>query len=432
MKKQPNILFLFSDQHRAQAMSCAGDPNIDTPNLDRLANEGIRFTNAYSNTPLCSPFRASLYTGQYPTTHGVISLQRPLLPQQPYLPEVLQKEGYYTSHMGKWHLSGGECPCHFVSPYFRPGWNEWLGWENSNQPFKTTYCQGNDFQVHVLDGYQTDALTDLTIEWIKINKDKSPWFHVFSCESPHGPNIAPEPYMKMFSDRKIEFRENFGFDHPDKERFKQELRGYYAQVKNLDDNIGRILASLHETDQLDNTIIFYFSDHGDFMGSHGWRQKSRPEEESSNIPLIIRHPKKIPSNHVSDALISCVDFMPTILGYLGIECPGSVDGQDFSALLTAKSKQGAEMVFMQYEFPYYQEDLNTVYRAIRIGVWLYVRSLTGDNDKLYDLEQDPFQMENLYTKDDHAEVLKELQKKLAQKCASIGDKFFKRKEEYHA
>ena len=129
----PNILWIFSDQHRACAMGCAGDPNIETPNLDNLASDGTRFSNAYSTCPLCSPFRATLYTGQYIHRHGVISLFRPLLPNVgKQLPEALQAGGYRTSHMGKWHLSGGDCPCHYVSPFFRPGWDDWAGWENSN------------------------------------------------------------------------------------------------------------------------------------------------------------------------------------------------------------------------------------------------------------------------------------------------------------
>src|SRR6056297_3126255 len=110
MRRRPNVLWLFSDQHRFDAMSCAGDPNVETPHLDRLAGEGTRFANAYSTCPLCAPFRATLYTGQYIHTHGVISLFRPLLPVHPELPGTLRVHGYHTSHMGKWHLSGGDCP----------------------------------------------------------------------------------------------------------------------------------------------------------------------------------------------------------------------------------------------------------------------------------------------------------------------------------
>ncbi|MBC8443100.1 sulfatase, partial [PVC group bacterium] len=339
--QRPNILWIFSDQHSANAMSCYGDPNIETPNLDRLGEEGIRFTNAYSNAPLCSPFRACLYRGQYIHTHGVTSLFRPLLPTDPMMPEILQQQGYYTSHMGKWHLSGGDAPCHFVSPYFRPGWDDWLGWENSNQFWNTTYGVGDHpVPYSVLPRYQTDAVTDFTVEWLERPERTQSWFHVMSMEPPHSPNVAPEPYMEMFASKPLEFRPNFAFDHPRRDGFEAALRGYYAQIKNLDDNVGRLLETLERTGQLDDTIICYFSDHGDMMGSHGRRQKSRPEEESACIPLLIRYPGDIPAGTVSDAFISAVDLMPTLLGLLDIPVPDCVEGEDLSGVLRGTRQEG--------------------------------------------------------------------------------------------
>jgi len=426
--QRPNVLWIFSDQHRASAIGCYGDPNIETPHLDRLAREGIRFTNAYSSTPICSPFRACLYTGQHITTHGVTSLFRPLLPaQQPELPEVLREAGYHTSHMGKWHLGGGDCPTHYVTPYFRPGWDEWLGWENSNVPMATTYSVGDHpHPVRTLPGYQTDALTDLTLEWLRAQPPDRPWFHVVSVEPPHSPNIAPEPYMAMFADRPLEFRPNYALDHPQRERNDRLLRGYYAQIKDLDDNVGRILAALEQTGQLDNTIVCYLSDHGDMMGSHGRQQKSRPEEESANIPLIVRYPRRIPAGVVSDAFIGGVDLMPTLLGLLGIAIPQSVEGEDLSGVLTGERQEGADAVLLQYETAFFPFTPHTVFRALRTGRWLYSHFLTQGPAQLFDLEADPCELHNLIDAPDHEATRQRLHAMLADRLERLNDDYLAR------
>jgi arylsulfatase A-like enzyme len=430
---KPNILWIFSDQHRAAASGCYGDPNIDTPHLDRLAVEGVRFTNAYANTPICAPFRACLYTGQYITTNRVISLHRPLLSPQPVLPEILQANGYHTSHMGKWHLSGGAAPSHFASPFFRPGWDDWLGWENSNDPMATEFARGSHpLPRRTLNGYQTDALTDHTITWLNQQPPDRPWFHVVSIEPPHPPNIAPEPYMALFRDKPLEYRPNFAHDHPERDKFEAVLRGYYAQIKNLDDNIGRILAALEDTGQLDNTIIFYFSDHGDMMGSHGRMHKSRPEQESANIPLIVRYPARIPQGMVSDALISSVDFAPTLLGLLEMPVPESMEGQDLSATLRGKRTDGAEMVLLQYENSFFAETPETKFRAVRAGHWLYTVFFITGPAQLFDLDADPYQLHNLIDSPDHSAVRQQLHDQLAAKLDTLKDDFFARANTWQA
>ena len=424
---KPNVLWIFSDQHRAVALSCYGDPNVDTPHLDRLAAEGMRFTNAYANTPICAPFRAGLYTGQYITTHQVISLHRPLLSPHPILPEIMQANGYHTSHMGKWHLSGGAAPSHFASPYFRPGWDDWLGWENSNDPLASEFARGDHpLPRRTLNGYQTDALTDHTISWLKQRPADQPWFHVVSIEPPHPPNIAPDSYMAQFADKPLAYRPNFAHDHPQRDRFESSLRGYYAQIKNLDDNVGRLLAALEANGQLDNTIICYFSDHGDMMGSHGRLGKSRPEEESANIPLIVRYPAQVPAGLVSDALISNVDFMPTLLGMLDIPVPEVVEGQDLSATLRGERPDGAEIVLLQFENNFFAETPETKFRGLRVGHWLYTVFYTTGPTQLFDLDADPYQMHNLIDAADHAPVRERLHAQLVDHLDRIGDDFLAR------
>jgi arylsulfatase A-like enzyme len=193
---KPNVLWIFTDQHRGQAMSCAGDPNIETPNLDRLGREGIRFSNAYSNTPICTPARANVYTGQYITSHGALANHCPLLPNRgPQMAQVMSDAGYKTCHYGKWHLCGGSAGQHYVSPYFRPGWREWIGWEcmhaiaGAGTYYDSAYCEGveNVIKLHRIDKFQPDWLTDRTIEWLGKQTPGQPWFHVVSIETPHSP-----------------------------------------------------------------------------------------------------------------------------------------------------------------------------------------------------------------------------------------------------
>ncbi len=424
--KKPNILWIFSDQHRAQALSCYGDENINTPNLDRLAREGARFQRAYSNTPLCSPFRANLYTGKYCTTNGVTSLHRPLLPVHRTLAQELQEFGYYTSHMGKWHLSGGAAPCHFASPYFRQGWDEWLGWENSNCPFETEYSVGmGPRPLKKLEGYQTDILTDFTVEWIKNQPADRPWFHVVSIEPPHPPNVAPERFMEMFRDKEIKLRDNVPLDHPQLEDFKESIRCYYAQIANLDFNVGRIIKALEETNQLDDTIIFYFSDHGDLMGSHGRMHKGRPESESSQIPILIRYPWKVPQGLVTDALISAVDIAPTLLGMIGAPVPDYVEGEDLSKVVFGLVKEGAKMVLLQYESTYFAENPDERFRSVISNQWMYTVFGANRPSQLFDMEKDPYQMNNIVNKSEYAGIQQKLHRLLENKLEEIGDNFLK-------
>lgn len=431
MKKQPNVLWLFTDQHRAQSMSCAGDPNIETPHLDRLAAEGIRFEQAYSNSPICSPSRACIYTGLYASSHGAFALHVPVKPGLTMIQQVFKDLGYRTSHYGKWHMSGGAAPSHFVSPYFRPGWDDWKGWENSNEPFATEYSEGGfPLPLLTLKGYQTDALTDLTLDFIKDQTSDKPWFHVVSIEPPHGPNTPPEAYSEPFKDHTFTYRDNVPEGFFDDPKNKKDLIGYYGQIKNVDHNIGRILAALEAEDQLDKTIIMYFSDHGDLMGSHGRRNKSLPYSESSQIPLIVRYPEWIKAGQVSKAPISTVDFLPTLLGLLGQEAPSYAQGKDLSKVFCGLEDGLDQEVLIQFERNFYgvpNEAL--IYRCLVTRQWMYIYYLASGDRELYDMTNDPYQKNNLAVDQpstSNERVIEVMHDKLVSKLAAIGDDFFHR------
>ncbi len=425
--KPYNILWLFSDEHRGQAMHCAGDPNIDTTNLDALAAAGTRFARTYSVSPLCAPFRAGVYTGQYIHQHGVGCLHRPICSGTPVLPMLMQAGGYHTIHIGKWHLSGGAAPSHFVAPCFRPGWDEWFGWENSNRPFETTYTTGAAPFMKKLNGYQTDACTNLANEFLdRATESEKPWFMVLSVEPPHDPHIAPPEYMAQFADKELSFRPNVP------EGWKTEaniakMRGYYAQIKNLDDNIGRIFAKLKETGQDENTIIFYFSDHGDYMGSHGRSAKFFAQEESANIPLIIRHPDATRKGVVSDALISSLDIPATTLAFAGLADAKSAQsfaqGQDLTPLLCDDAARLHDDILIELDSFFDDGDPFYRYRALRTSDYLYVNAPLPERCMLYDMTADPYQLNNLYGKASHKEKQDALHQTLAARLAECGDDY---------
>jgi arylsulfatase A-like enzyme len=434
---KPNVLWIFTDQHRGQAMSCAGDPNINTSHLDRLAAEGVYFPLAYSNTPICVPARGTVYTGQYITRHGAIANHFPLLPDKgPQMAEVMQRAGYDTCHHGKWHLSGGTINQHFVSPYFRPGWNEWIGWEcmhgsmGEGTYFRTNYCEGvgKDIKINTTDKYQPDWLTDRSIQWLKSKERREkPWFHVISIETPHGPcNRAnvPDEYYDQFKDIRLKMPLNFSGEGG--RTIDEKIRCYYAMVKNIDDNVGGLLQTLDETGQLERTIIFYFSDHGDFLGSHGRGGKSRPEEEASRIPFIVRLPASwMKREGEQDSFISLVDLMPTTLGLCGIPIPRNCQGDDLSSYIRRETERGKEEVYLQYEGSYFADrPASKIWRALRYQSWVYVETKADGPYQLFDLQKDPHEINNLIQSNDHEEIRIRLAEKLKRRGQGLDDPFF--------
>jgi arylsulfatase A-like enzyme len=342
------------------------------------------------------------------------------------LAEVFKANGYHTVHLGKWHLSGGAAPCHFVAPCFRPGWDTWIGWENSNRPFNTQYAEGNyPIPMKTLPGYQTDALTDIAIDQLNGMGKEEPFFMVVSVEPPHDPHVVPESYQKEYEKRRIRFRKNVPDSWKTPENIA-EAKGYFAQIKNLDDNIGRLIKTLKTNGQYENTMIFYFSDHGDFMGSHNRVQKFYAEEESSKIPFIIRYPgKKIPPCTCSE-LISSIDIPTTALGLAGLDIPKTMYGTDFSEQILEQKVTGKEEVLIELNSWFDDNDPEYGYRALRTKKYLIIKARKEKNCCLYDMEKDPYQMRNLYRENEYASIRDNLVSRLRRKLDEIGDDYYDR------
>ncbi|MCU0245971.1 MAG: sulfatase [Bryobacter sp.] len=433
---KPNVIWLFGDQHRAQALATNGDPNAVTPNIDILANQGVNFTRAVSSFPLCCPFRGSLITGRY-AHHCVPGHEYPLPDGQPTIAQPLKESGYHTAWFGKWHLSGwkerdGRGNQYIVPPARRGGFDTWLGYDNNNSQWDSWVHggAGKDAVHYRLPGYETDALTDVFINYLKERgKDKKPFFAALSVQPPHDPYVAPAEWMRKYNPRKLELRPNVPRGGPIEEQARRDLAGYYAMIENWDWNVGRIRQALHEAGLGFNTHILFFSDHGDMHGSQGLFRKTNPFEESTRIPFLIGGEAQRYNGRVTGrntAPINVVDIAPTTLGLCGIAKPGWMEGHDYSGARVQGSgtRAAPDSAFLQNVIPTgHGMSTNKPYRGIVTqDGWKYV-AFENASWLLYNLNEDPYEMANQAHNPAYRAVRKKLLGRLGQWIADTGDKF---------
>ncbi|MEM8738810.1 MAG: sulfatase [Planctomycetota bacterium] len=434
---RPNVIWLLSDQHRGQAMSCASDPNARTPNLDRLAAEGVWFRNAVSGFPLCCPARGSILTGRYPH-HAVPGHERPLPEGMPTLAHAFNDAGYHTAWLGKWHVDGfretaGRAALHTVPRERRGGFETWIGYENNNAQFDS-YCHGHRGDTEVphfrLPAFETDALADLFLEEITENaRSERPFFAALSVQPPHDPYTAPAEWMRNYRPADIELRDNVPPIASIQEQARRELPGYYALIENLDANLGRIREHLETLGLTDNTYIVYASDHGDHHGSHGHFRKMTPYQEAIHIPFILGGPcnRHYQLAHETDAVLNHVDFAPTTLGLCGIEVPDEMAGYDYSAVGRrgqAESADTPDAALLQCVEPSgHGPSVDLPWRGVlmRDG-WKYI-AFSGAPYLLFNLNDDPFEQCNLAHHAHAAGKRRELQQRLREMLLAVGDSF---------
>jgi arylsulfatase A-like enzyme len=435
-----NAIWIFGDQHRAQALSCNGDPNVSTPNVDRLAAEGQNYAQAVSGYPLCCPFRGSLLTSRYPH-ECVPGHEYPLPPELPTIADVFNEHGFDTAYFGKWHLGGfkereGRAAMHIIPSERRGRFKTWVGYENNNSQWDCWVHggQGDEAFHYRLPGYETDCLTDLLIDYLHqraASRDAgtgTPFFAVLSVQPPHNPYVAPARWMDRHNPVRIELRPNVPPVARVETTARRELAGAYAQIENLDWNVGRIRQTLAET-RLDlETNVLFFSDHGDLHGSHGQFRKTAPWEESIRVPLIIGglHPRYEGRGGRPDAVVNHVDVAPTTLGLCGIDAPDWMRGHDYSGLRLPGRPRGPEpdSAFIQSVIPTgHGDSVDRPWRAIvtRDG-WKYV-ILDGQPWLMFDLNEDPYELANLAHNSRYREQRQRLQARLAQWIAETGDAF---------
>lgn len=431
-----NMIWVFTDQQSAHMLSCNGNPNLNTPNLDIFANRGVNCSGAVSGFPLCCPFRGSLLTSRYP--HKCVpGHEYRMDPEMPTIAHAFKEHGYHTAYFGKWHLDGfkerdGRAAMHIVPPERRGGFDEWTGYENNNSQYDCWVHGGEgDSAFHYrLPGYETDALTDLLIghikERAKEKKDKN-FFSVLSVQPPHNPYVAPPEFMEKHNPADVKHRPNVPESHRLAEQAAKDIAGAYAMAENMDWNFGRIIKTLEETGLLGDTNIMYFSDHGDMHGSHGQFKKTSPFEESIRIPFIIGGGKSYygMSSADSDIVINHVDIAPTSLGLCGLPVPDYMEGFDYSSVRTCSGKNDfPDSAFIQSVIPTgHGDSVDQAWRCIVTrDKWKYA-TLPYQHWLLFDLNEDPYEQANLAFNSRYRAKRDELKAGLADWIARTDDEF---------
>ncbi len=422
---RPNVVFVFADQWRAQATGYAGNPDVQTPHLDELARESINCTQAISGCPVCSPYRASLLTGQYPLTHGVFVNDVCLQHQAISLADAFAVGGYHTAYIGKWHLDGPERSA-YIPPERRQGFGYWKVLECTHDYEKSAYYAGDSDKTSYWDGYDAIAQTRDACAYIRNHAGDRPFLLVLSWGPPHDPyHTAPEEFQRLYNPETLELRPNVPAD--DAMQARERLAGYYAHCTVLDACVGQLHETLREEGIAENTLLIFTSDHGDMLGSQGHWMKQRPWEESVRVPFLLYYPA-FPGwqPREVDVPIDAPDILPTLLGLCDLPIPESAEGLDFSKVFRGESdpSDGTGLLTCVHPFGNWNRPQfgGTEYRGLRTTRYTYVRTLQGPW-LLYDNERDFYQLQNLVHNPAYTIVQQELEEWLQRKLNQRGDAF---------
>lgn len=481
--QKPNILFIMSDDHAYQAISAYGFGLNNTPNIDRLAEEGALFTRACVTNSICAPSRAVLLTGKHSFINGKVDNVQPFNWDQDNFPKLMQANGYQTAMIGKIHLDG--------SPQ---GFDYSMVLKGQGHYYNPDFMVNGSGKWERFEGYCTDIITESMMNWLKNERDPDkPFCALYHQKAPHR-NWKPGPkYLTLFDDKDFDPPANYFDDYENRGRaakeqemqvdgharwghdfklrtdpdgnptgfdrelnrfnekqkadwlaaytpkndalkaaklegkelgiwkFNRYIKDYLRTIQSVDDGVGEVLDYLEEAGLAENTIVVYTSDQGFYLGEHGWFDKRFMYEESFRTPLLVRYPKEIKPGTTINKLVQNLDFAPTFLDYAGIEIPQEMQGVSFRELASGETNEWRDAVYYTYyEYP----SVHMVKRHYGVATERYkLMHFYYDNDEweMYDLETDPSEMKNIYNDPAYADVQKELHAKLEQLRKDYGD-----------
>ena len=457
--QRPNIIFIFTDDHTARALSAYGSVVNETPNLDRIAQEGMRFDRCLVTNSICAPSRAVILTGKHSHINGQLTNGETFNGQQQTFPKLLQQAGYETGIVGKWHLRSEPT-----------GFDHWQVLIGQGPYYNPRFLTPGD--TVRIEGYTTDIITDLALDWVENGRDTSkPFMLMYQHKAPHrewhpGPDHyemyvgedVPEPptlfddyagraspateqgmtianhldvtdlklrapgsmnaaqveaWEAVYGPRNEAFAEaDLSGDDLTRWKYQRYVKEYLRTVAGVDDNVGRLLDYLDESGLADNTVVIYSSDQGWYLGEHGWYDKRWMYEESLVAPLIVRWPGHVEASSVSDAIVSNLDFAATFLDLAGVEAPSDMQGQSLKPIFTGDTPEDwrTSHYYQYYEYPGYHcvERHYGVRTASHKLIYYYDR----DEWELFDLAADPQELQSVYGDEAYASSEAELKEEL--------------------
>ncbi|MFR9731760.1 sulfatase [Saccharopolyspora sp. MS10] len=447
---RPNIVLIMTDQQRFDSIAALGHTHVDTPNLDRLAREGAALTNAYVASPSCAPSRASLFTGLYPHTSGV--LRNDDRWSHSWV-EDLAGAGYRCTSIGKMHTypyeaSVGFAERHVVEnkdrahpnlPFFLDQWDKALWIRGAEKPSRVTYRRREDYRER-LGAFEWELPEDLHADhfvgnlaqhWLETYPDHdAPFFLQVGFPGPHPPYDPPPRHLDPYRDREMPAahrsaedlaaqpaplqalrQQHLDNDHdaivhladPTEEQLQRQRQHYYANVSLIDEQVGGLLRALEERGVLENTVVVFTSDHGDALGDHGHSQKWTMYEPSVHVPLLIWGPGRVRPGQVLDGLTSLMDIGPTVLELAGLAPPEWMEAESLLPALRGEAWSGRAEVFSEHarDFILTDTELMTMVRDER---WKLVEFSDHERGQLFDLREDPAEEHDLWSSAEHREV----------------------------
>ena len=471
-----NIVYIMTDDHTAQMMSCYDGRYVDTPNLDRIASDGVKFTNSFVANSLSGPSRACMFTGKHSHANGFTDNTTCVFDgSQQTMPKLLQKAGYQTAVVGKWHLES-----------LPTGFDYWEIVPGQGDYYNPSFITMDNDTVRV-EGYVTNIITDMGIDWMENRRDKDKPFCLFihhkACHRAWLPELK---YLNEYEDKTFDLPENFyddyegrtaaaeqemsiwkdmdivydtkmdieGLNTPlaatyhamvnrlspeDREvykavyapiikefqqknpqgkelaewKFQRYMRDYAKVLKSLDDNVGRVLDYLEEKGMLENTLVVYTSDQGFYMGEHGWFDKRFMYEESMRTPLVMRLPDGLDARGDIPQLVQNIDYAPTFLDIAGAPIPDDIQGVSLLPLLKGEKPDNWRKSLYYHFYEYPAEHMVKRHYGVRTDRWKLIHFYNDiDEWELYDLQSDPHEMDNLYGKPGYEEVTAQLKEEL--------------------
>jgi arylsulfatase A-like enzyme len=461
--ERPNIVFIMADDHTCSAISAYGSRTSQTPGIDRLGREGVRFTNCVDVNALCAPSRATILTGKHSHANGFYGNADTFDGSQATFAKLLRSAGYSTGIIGKWHLRSR--PTGFDYFNVLPGhgrfWNPVC--KESGAPWEDGNAGGTERE-----GYLTDIITDESIRWIESVKDSGPFCCLVHHKAPHTPHEYPQRFESMYRDTVFpepdsllddyhgrraldaakhphtrldwvneDLLRRFGWKEPlpeitgvsreEKRRrlYQRFAREYLRLAAALDENVGRLLEYIDEAGLAENTVVVYTSDNGYFLGEHGLFNKQWMYTPAHTVPLFVRYPREVTPGRVEHGLVGTIDFGPTFLDWAGIQTPGDMHGRSFRRLATT---EGAAPIRERIYYHYYGQygvPEQTGIRTLRHKIIHFHSGPAAEQEETawecYDLEVDPEEMRNLVLEPDQSRRIERLRMQYHDEKGRVGD-----------